>query len=475
MIRRHRAAALLTVAALCGFGAAATSATAQQHSPQPAARAMQQKLAVAAVRAKAADNASGRAVDDDEAESVKLRGDYQQSITAAPAVAAPAGGLIAAQQAGARCPPRPAAGRRSRTSPSSTTRSTAAQNYGVGWGDVTGRMTALTHSGSTVFAASASGGVWRSTDQGTTLGVRQRRHATSRGRCHRDRPVGRLGLGRHGRGEQRLGEPVRRRGLPAGQRQQHLAAGGRRRAQRRRVRTGCAGSTATSTSPRATGCTGGPSARPSPALAGRAAARRATAATRRRSSVTDLIAVPGTGGRKILAVVGWAGYSAPPATVTTASTSAPARRGSFARVTPTGDIDPTDIGRTTFSAVGGWLYAVVQDTANDALRGEGVFVSHVGQPGRTVDPHRRHRQAPQLRFRARRLEQRLLPGHPVRLQPVHPRRPEQPQARLPRARGGLRVRPTAADMAHRRSVLELRHQLRRGRHHAVQLPADHAP
>ena len=37
-----------------------------------------------------------------------------------------------------------------------------------GWGDVTGRMTALTHSGSVVYAAAASGGVWRSTNNGKT-------------------------------------------------------------------------------------------------------------------------------------------------------------------------------------------------------------------------------------------------------------------------------------------------------------------
>ena len=45
----------------------------------------------------------------------------------------------------------------------------------------------------------------------------------------------------------------------------------------------------------------------------------------------------------------------------------------------------TTIGRTTFSASNGWLYAVVQDTTNDDLRGQGVFVSQLRQPGRPVD------------------------------------------------------------------------------------------
>ena len=45
-------------------------------------------------------------------------------------------------------------------------------NFGVGWGDVTGRMTAFTHSGTTVYAAAASGGVWRSTNNGKHLASR---------------------------------------------------------------------------------------------------------------------------------------------------------------------------------------------------------------------------------------------------------------------------------------------------------------
>ena len=46
----------------------------------------------------AQDEGDGDHVDADEAESVKLRGEFEQSIVAAPAVAAPAAGLVAAQQ-----------------------------------------------------------------------------------------------------------------------------------------------------------------------------------------------------------------------------------------------------------------------------------------------------------------------------------------------------------------------------------------
>ncbi len=84
--------------------------------------------------------------------------------------------------------------------------------------------------------------------------------------------------------------------------------------------------------------------------------------------------------RKVLAVVGWAGYSVPPAVGKQRLLRRHRRAGSFARITPTGDINPKTIGRTTFSASNGWLYAVVQDTTTDDLRGQGVFVSQSGNP-----------------------------------------------------------------------------------------------
>ena len=98
------------------------------------------------------------------------------------------------------------------------------------------------------------------------------------------------------------------------------------------------------------------------------------------SSVTDVLAVPGTNGAKVLAVVGWAGYSVPPATGKNGFYVGTGGSGSFTRITPTGDINPKEIGRTTFSVSNGWLYAVVQDTATDDLRGEGIFLSKSGNP-----------------------------------------------------------------------------------------------
>jgi len=93
-----------------------------------------------------------------------------------------------------------------------------------------------------------------------------------------------------------------------------------------------------------------------------------------------LVTVPGSSGAQILAVVGWPGYSSPPATENNGFYVGSGAPGSFTRITPTGDINPATIGRTTFSSANGWLYAVVQDTSTGDLRGQGAYVSHSGNP-----------------------------------------------------------------------------------------------
>ena len=121
-----------------------------------------------AAKVSSANDESGHGVDADEAESVKLRGEFEQSIVAAPAVAAPAAGLVAAQKAAAALPVAGGSWDEVTDKPFLNDPVDRGANFGVGWGDVTGRMTALTHSGSTVYAAAASGGVWRSTNNGKT-------------------------------------------------------------------------------------------------------------------------------------------------------------------------------------------------------------------------------------------------------------------------------------------------------------------
>jgi hypothetical protein len=98
------------------------------------------------------------------------------------------------------------------------------------------------------------------------------------------------------------------------------------------------------------------------------------------STVSDVVAVPGTDGRQIFAVVGWIGSSNPPGTQNNGFYVGTGAPGSFTRVTPTGDINPAEIGRTTLSSSGGLIYAVVHDTRTNTLRGEGAFVSKSGNP-----------------------------------------------------------------------------------------------
>jgi hypothetical protein len=114
----------------------------------------------------------------------------------------------------------------------------------------------------------------------------------------------------------------------------------------------------------------------------------------RTSHITSVAAVPGTGGRTILAALGWRGGTAPGDTAYNGfyvSTNGGAA-GSFHRIAVTGDINAAEIGRTTFDTAtnGKQIYAVVEDSASVSLLGEGVFVSRDGNPAgpwvRIADP-----------------------------------------------------------------------------------------
>jgi hypothetical protein len=96
--------------------------------------------------------------------------------------------------------------------------------------------------------------------------------------------------------------------------------------------------------------------------------------------VTDFLPVPNSGGTQILAAVGWAGYSVPPAVSHNGFYLGSGAPGSFTKLAVTGDINPKAIGRTTFSSSQGWLYAVVQDTKTGDLRGQGAFLNTSGNP-----------------------------------------------------------------------------------------------
>jgi len=101
------------------------------------------------------------------------------------------------------------------------------------------------------------------------------------------------------------------------------------------------------------------------------------------SFITDVAIRPGTHGDTVLAALGWRnGSSYNGFYLSTTGGGA----GSFRKITPSGDIDATDIGRTTFgyAADGSRLYAIVQSPSK-LLSGadtnlQGVYVSATGDP-----------------------------------------------------------------------------------------------
>ena len=94
--------------------------------------------------------------------------------------------------------------------------------------------------------------------------------------------------------------------------------------------------------------------------------------------VTDVAIVPGSGGSDVIAAIGWHG---PGHTQNNGFYESTDGGGHFGVVTPFGDINGSDIGRTTFaySADGAKLYAIVQSLAGLAGTGphvlQGIFVS----------------------------------------------------------------------------------------------------
>jgi sugar lactone lactonase YvrE len=104
--------------------------------------------------------------------------------------------------------------------------------------------------------------------------------------------------------------------------------------------------------------------------------------------VTDVAVQPGSAGKVVIAAIGWHG---PGNTQNNGFYSSTDSGVSFTKVTPTGDINAGDIGRTTFaySADGTKLYAIVQSPSEQAAGGEsvlqGIFVSS-GHPASLTGP-----------------------------------------------------------------------------------------
>jgi hypothetical protein len=379
---RPAAALILLVSGVLAVGLSGAPAIgAPRNDGKPTARSIAAKLlpGTPALR-QSLGIGPGEEDEGDEAESIRLRGEYQQSITAAPAVTAPTAGLLAARRSALRLPTVPGAWREITGKPFRNDPINRGANFGVGWGLVTGRMTAFAVSSGSVYAASASGGIWRSGNQGTTwrpvdrglprlavgaLATDPRDGSVWAGTGEANNAsenqygVGVYRLARGSSTWRRVGGPELRgagvfRIAWIGN---HVYVASSHGLYRRAVGT-----------PRSTPWTAvlqpaGPQNYPPS------------------SSVTDVIAVPGTHGRLVFAVVGWAGYSVPPATENNGFYVGLGGRGTFVRIRPLGDINPSTIGRTTLSSSLGWLYAVVQDTRSGDLRGQGVYASRFGPVG----------------------------------------------------------------------------------------------
>ena len=94
--------------------------------------------------------------------------------------------------------------------------------------------------------------------------------------------------------------------------------------------------------------------------------------------VTDVAVVPGTNGADVITAIGWHGPGNTEYNGFYQSTNAGT---TFTKVNPTGDVDASDIGRTTFaySSDGSKLYAIVQSpaalTAGDESVLQGIFMA----------------------------------------------------------------------------------------------------
>lgn len=94
--------------------------------------------------------------------------------------------------------------------------------------------------------------------------------------------------------------------------------------------------------------------------------------------VTDVAVVPGSHGKDVIAAIGWHG---PGNTANNGFYESSDSGKTFSKVTPSGDVNASDIGRTTFaySADGSKLYAVVQSVSAEAAGAEsvlqGIFVT----------------------------------------------------------------------------------------------------
>ncbi len=476
MISRLRTVPVVAAAVLAILIAAAMAspADAKGHPPKRQAVTMLHKQLGVPQRAAALGVRTAAEDEGNEAESLRARTEFEQSIIAAPAEVAPAAGLLAATRAAAALPSRGRGWDEVTDKPFLNDPVGRGQNYGVGWGLVTGRMTAFTARGRTVWAGSASGGVWRTGNQGRSWRTDNSGLPRLAIGALATSPVNGsvwVGTGEaNNAAENQYGVGIYQQ--RAGSRTWHRVGGSELNGAgvHRIVWIGKYVYAATSHGLYRRARNAARSAHWRPVLQ-----PTGPVVYPPTSDVTDVIAVPGSRDREILAVVGWAGYSQPPAVEHNGFYVGNGAAGSFTKVGSHRRHQPAN--RRPDHPVGFRRLAVRRGPRHQHRRPArpGRLRLPQRRPGRAVDADRRRGQARQLRLGARKLHQRLLPRRAGRLQPVHPGRPQEPATRLPAAGGGLRVHRRGHQLGDRRPVLELRHHLRGGQRRPVRLPADDPP
>jgi hypothetical protein len=263
-------------------------------------------------------------------------------------------------------------------------------DFGSGYGLVTGRMTALASSGRAVYAGAADGGVWKSTDRGGHWTAwSQGLPRLSIGALATDPADGSVwvGLGEANTAFENFNAFGVYR-LAPGAHVWHRVGGSELTSRNIYfLRFDGAGHVYAATNSglfRHGDGAAGPwhlvlKPDPNPAHS-----------PYRTSQITDVTFQPGTRGRVVLAALGWRGGTLTGDVAYNGFyvSHAGGAAGTFHRITPKGAIDPTDIGRTTFAAGGGRIYAVIESPSHLASPSPsngftallGVFVSRSGNP-----------------------------------------------------------------------------------------------
>lgn len=315
------------------------------------------------------------------------RADEYANARSAPAATAPAQAWLAAQAHIA-------------TMPTSTLRATEVttgpyqaepagytdptwSNEGAGFGVVSGRVTALATDGTTIYAGAADGGVWRSTDHGTTwVSVWDGQPTLSIGAVTVDSTHAVwVGTGEANTNSDSYQGVGIYRSTDRGASFARVGGTELLGAQIFRIRQADNGWVYAATSHglyRHRAATSGGAwqlvLKPDP---------NPTGSPYFTSIITDVVVRPGTKGQDVTAVLGWRNGS--PYNGFYHSTAG-GGAGSFSKLNLRGSIDATDIGRTTlaYSTDGSRLYSIVQSPkmllAGAATVLQGVFVSASGNP-----------------------------------------------------------------------------------------------